>query len=66
MDALELTFLEGLPPNQSGVKGVSAVLTTLNHNGRIVDMPEWSQMWYAESTLVKLILVVRFYQTDIY
>jgi hypothetical protein len=62
MDAVELAFVEGLPRNQVVVKGVSPDLATITHNGRTVDIPEWSQMWGAESTLVKLVLVVRFYR----
>src|SRR5690348_2910086 len=62
MDASELAFLENLPLSQNCRFGPDSSLITLKVNNRTIVFPELAQMQYVKSTLVKLILVVRFIQ----
>ena len=62
MDPVEIEFLKGLTPNKFVAPSSKAKPISLDINGHIVEIPEWSQLHYAENTLVKLILVVRFHK----
>jgi hypothetical protein len=63
MDLVEIAFLKGLTPNKFVALSSKAKPITFDINGHTVEISEWSQLQLAKNTLVKLILVVRFYQT---
>jgi hypothetical protein len=54
--------LKSAIPDREIKIGKRSVPFSIDVNGRKIDLPEWSLLQYAETTVVKLVLIARFHQ----